>query len=414
VGGPEEIREAVAKVPFLGCRVDLSEGSLDAQTSGGGVLIVVTGDIVLSGEALRHFVQTFFLDSQQAGPSPSYYVRNSVLRLLRQHHHAVAAETQTASADVASPVFENGSSKNETATLTIGDVSAPVEVETAAAPLGSVETAEETASSEPDPASDSTSEPEDSTPVISMPSHSTPDTSPAAESPPVTSGPSGPLSYRDMVRAGANKPAAPAPAPAPAPKKKPAAVAPKPAAAPAPASASSSAAAKENEINKLHVRLPDTATVDEVKAIFTPFGAVVHCDVLNARGYAFVTMESEAAKAAVLAAKDTLMLKGKPLQGVEERNVNSGRRKDGKEGGKADSKDGGNKGARNFRGDKAAGAGENKEGGKQQQGNRNKEGGNKDKSDADRPKSSSASGNRNNSSSQPSGEKAANSAAAKK
>ena len=54
---------------------------MDPQTSD-GVLIVVTGDIVLTSESLRHFVQTFFLDAQQAGPNPSYYVRNSVLRLL--------------------------------------------------------------------------------------------------------------------------------------------------------------------------------------------------------------------------------------------------------------------------------------------------------------------------------------------
>jgi len=79
--GVEEINKRVRDINFTGTRVDLSEGSIDAQKSDTAcILIVVTGELSLPGKAARLFVQTFFLAGQGLGTS--FYCRNSVLRLL--------------------------------------------------------------------------------------------------------------------------------------------------------------------------------------------------------------------------------------------------------------------------------------------------------------------------------------------
>jgi hypothetical protein len=80
----ESIRECIGELQLTGCRLDLSEGSIDAQRSEqGGVFLVVTGNLMLPGKPYHHFVQSFFLACQSIkGLSPSYYVRNSIFRLL--------------------------------------------------------------------------------------------------------------------------------------------------------------------------------------------------------------------------------------------------------------------------------------------------------------------------------------------
>lgn len=81
VEGVFAITEKVRQLSFLESRVDLSEGSIDAQKSDTtSILIVVTGEITLPGKAASLFVQTFLLAGQGGGLS--YYCRNSILRLL--------------------------------------------------------------------------------------------------------------------------------------------------------------------------------------------------------------------------------------------------------------------------------------------------------------------------------------------
>jgi hypothetical protein len=61
----ESIRECISELQLTGCRLDLSEGSIDAQRSEqGGVFLVVTGNLMLPGKPYHHFVQSFFLACQ--------------------------------------------------------------------------------------------------------------------------------------------------------------------------------------------------------------------------------------------------------------------------------------------------------------------------------------------------------------
>jgi len=81
----EGIREHIGSLQLAGCRLDLSEGSIDAQKSEqGGVFLVVTGNLMMPGQPARQFVQSFFLAAQSTKGIASYYVRNSVFRLLAQ------------------------------------------------------------------------------------------------------------------------------------------------------------------------------------------------------------------------------------------------------------------------------------------------------------------------------------------
>jgi len=66
-------------------RVDFANGSIDAQESvGGGILVVVTGEMFLEGTAEKKlFVQTFFLkDDGKRAPRRNYFVFNDVFRFL--------------------------------------------------------------------------------------------------------------------------------------------------------------------------------------------------------------------------------------------------------------------------------------------------------------------------------------------
>ena len=66
-------------------RVDFANGSIDAQESvGGGILVVVTGEIFLEGtDEKKLFVQTFFLkDDGKRAPRRNYFVFNDVFRFL--------------------------------------------------------------------------------------------------------------------------------------------------------------------------------------------------------------------------------------------------------------------------------------------------------------------------------------------
>jgi hypothetical protein len=55
----------VSELNLAGARVDLTDGSIDAQRSdNSGVLLMVTGEFTQPDLVPRRFVQTFFLSSQ--------------------------------------------------------------------------------------------------------------------------------------------------------------------------------------------------------------------------------------------------------------------------------------------------------------------------------------------------------------
>ena len=83
----EKIKEKILSMQsvFANSRVDLSEGSVDAQTStNSNIVLVVTGVFYTSGATNgRTFFQTFFLENQTTdNHRPSYFVKNSIFRLI--------------------------------------------------------------------------------------------------------------------------------------------------------------------------------------------------------------------------------------------------------------------------------------------------------------------------------------------
>lgn len=77
----EAIKQRIEGLNFAGAVLDLTEGYVDAQATGSnGVLITVFGNITFRGETSRPFLQAFVLASQ--ADAASFYVRNSILRLL--------------------------------------------------------------------------------------------------------------------------------------------------------------------------------------------------------------------------------------------------------------------------------------------------------------------------------------------
>jgi len=85
--GPVAIREALSEAGLADAQVDLEDGSLDAQDShGGGVLIVVTGRMTLVADGdpcTRPFVHTFFLTREVSGGGKKhFYVLNDIFRFM--------------------------------------------------------------------------------------------------------------------------------------------------------------------------------------------------------------------------------------------------------------------------------------------------------------------------------------------
>jgi hypothetical protein len=75
---------------------DFGSGAIDAQESiNGGILLVVTGHIILPNQSAKTFVHTFFLNNGAApGKKRQFYVHNDILRFLEEGSHE---ETTTAS-----------------------------------------------------------------------------------------------------------------------------------------------------------------------------------------------------------------------------------------------------------------------------------------------------------------------------
>ncbi|CAN0164300.1 unnamed protein product, partial [Ectocarpus sp. 12 AP-2014] len=84
VSGLEDIKAKIKHLGLGGATVDLGCGSVDAQPSeGGGVLLMVTGSITIANTDPRQFCQTFFLARQhQDNDRHNYFVRNDIFRFL--------------------------------------------------------------------------------------------------------------------------------------------------------------------------------------------------------------------------------------------------------------------------------------------------------------------------------------------
>ena len=68
ISGGDNIREKVESLNLAGAKVDLTDGSIDAQKSdNNAVFLVVTGKFTMPGKSARPFVQSFFLVCQTGG-----------------------------------------------------------------------------------------------------------------------------------------------------------------------------------------------------------------------------------------------------------------------------------------------------------------------------------------------------------
>jgi len=296
--GIPSINNRVREINFVGSRVDLSEGSIDAQKSEPtNILIVVNGDIALPGKSVRPFVQTFLLAGQGGGTS--FYCRNSILRLL-----PAPAPVVVQAAPVAAPVVPQFQS------------AAPVPaVVAAAAPTPVAPVAAVTA---------------DLHKLHVEPVRAAPAPAPVPVPEPVVEEPKGPKSWADRLKS-ASTTEAPKPAtgakvirPSTAPKPVPVAAASKP------EGSSSNGKPTENgakpaakAVPAIYVRnVAADATKEELQTVFASFGAniIKRIDIISEKGIAFLDLDSEDTLKAILAQTSTtpIEFKGATLK-IEER-----------------------------------------------------------------------------------------------
>eukprot|EP00596_Hydrurales_sp_CCMP1899_P007109 CAMPEP_0119042014 /NCGR_PEP_ID=MMETSP1177-20130426/14293_1 /TAXON_ID=2985 /ORGANISM="Ochromonas sp, Strain CCMP1899" /LENGTH=385 /DNA_ID=CAMNT_0007008513 /DNA_START=152 /DNA_END=1306 /DNA_ORIENTATION=+ len=329
VQGMEAIRERVSQLSLAGARVDLTEGSVDAQRSGiNGVFLVVTGDFAQPSQFLepRKFVQTFFLASQaptgQAASMTSYFVCNSVFRLLGPAVPLGANSTSVSiqvgevpvvvDASTATATTATSTTATSTADSSNGHV-AVKEIETVEVPVYHRVTPELVEVKEV-PANVAVHFEE----IVKVNVVETKQTVSVVESasPQEITAPSVPKSYSDMARAAASQQAPPSPARF----------------APRPVRTSSSSTPKDNTASKqvptpsspshsLYVKqVPEAVTEADVLALFGKFGTVKRVELNGPRGFAFVDYDSAASVQACLAStkEGPLELLGAALK-VEER-----------------------------------------------------------------------------------------------
>eukprot|EP01137_Pigoraptor_chileana_P016284 Opistho-2@72995 len=88
--GLEAIRAKIQSLGYKDCRINVT--TIDYQTSvGDGIVVTVNGELAISSENPRSFMQTFFLARQN--PS-GYYVHNDMLRFLEDPAVDVADESE--------------------------------------------------------------------------------------------------------------------------------------------------------------------------------------------------------------------------------------------------------------------------------------------------------------------------------
>jgi len=372
ISGGENIREKVESLNLAGAKVDLTNGSIDAQRSdNNAVFLVVTGKFTMPGKSARPFIQSFFLVCQNGGKSdaqPSYYVRNSVFRLFGEDAPVTPPTPPTAV--VTTAVFEEKvdvveAKKEEPVVEKIPEVTSEEDdspkVEVPETTHDDVDSA--TVSSEPDYVNVSVKK--EDTLVSSSEETAPKEVKEVVPEPVVVKEKVKPASWACLFAGGA-EPVQEVAKPKRVPVKKDVET------EKAPPTASKAASAPLT----VHLsQLPENVVETDVRPLFEPFGAIKKIDIYAQKGFAFVDfVEASGVKGAMLKkGTDYFTIRGSSFQ-VEERHTkgagnkngnNNNRNNNGRVGG---GNSGGNRQNNNKNGDKK---GDNKGGNNN---NRNKTG----------------------------------------
>jgi len=265
--GVEAIKNRISTINFVGSLVDFSQGTVDYQKSekpdeqAKGVFIVVTGNITLSSTTtdggapptITPFVQSFILSNPQ-GDGRSYYVRNSIFRLLTTSLNGAKTEAAKASVSVSTNTTKKTPSDDATTKEKENVKATPIPEAVSAVTAKSVEPTTTT------------------TPTTSSVSSSVPESVEEKEAP------SG--SWADITRKLRNT-AISEPVPQAKPKAK----------APVETGDSEKERVDIKDKSKYAVyvnQLPPNVTKDELLTVFSRFGKITGVDVQTGRGFAFV------------------------------------------------------------------------------------------------------------------------------
>lgn len=307
----EKIKERISELSLgEGTSVDLKEGTVDAQrTENDAVFLIVTGSFHHPKYPPRPFLQTFVLAIQATPAQPqstsaaSYYVRNSVFRILSSGVPSIVSEKPTELAASVEAVEQQQREQHERVAASAAAVVEDDDDDEVPQPVEEVHVSAPATWQQHEAVPDKREVEEET-------SHAAPAT----------------FSYADMARGKGSKPAA---APAahtiehtPAVHKQPIKAAPEreEREKKEPHSAVSAATRISHAIYVNNVE-PNAKQAD-LEVYFAAFGPVVHVDLPAGRGFAFVEFSSVEAVHAVLAkqAEEPLALGGTNLR-IEERQL---------------------------------------------------------------------------------------------
>lgn len=310
--GVDAIKKRVSELNYLNAHVDLSEGFLDVQrsiSSADSILVVVTGHFSLREIKSRPFTHSFVLavpTSSDTGKPGSYYVHNSVFRLISERSMPTASKAVEASPETADATTSSGSNDSSSSEQKNSKSSEASKVTTAAP--------EKDAKAEADAAAEMAKQESSAKDAAAAAN--------ASAAAAVAAANTGPKSYADMAK---KISAVPPPAPAAAVKKS--------SDAEKKESNSSSKGegkdgAKKGSSDKgpgadnhasMYVRnLTSEVTEADLRGLFASYGDVTGVDISNGKGFAFIDFGSRAAMMGVLGAKGPFTLHGNVLK-VEER-----------------------------------------------------------------------------------------------
>lgn len=341
ISGGDKIREKVESLNLAGAKVDLTNGSIDAQKSeNNAVFLVVTGEFTMPGKSARPFIQSFFLVCQGGksdGP-PSYYVRNSVFRLFGKDA-ATSAEVIAPArpAMVTTAVFEEKvdvmePEKAEPVVENLPEVTSEGDDfgKTVGADTSNVDDLDATTvTSEPEYVNVSVSAKEDAVAVaVASTASASSEAAPqqvkeVVPEPVVVKEKVKPASWACLFAGGGS----PEPAAQEAPKAKKVIAVKRDVEGDKAAAASPAPGAFKSATPALTVRLsqlPENVTEEEIRVLFEPFGAIKKVDINLLKGFAFVDFADASGVKNAMAKKGSAYLTIRDtLISVEERQTKS-------------------------------------------------------------------------------------------
>lgn len=317
--GVDAIKKRVSELNYLNAHVDLSEGFLDVQksiSSAESILVVVTGHFSLREIKSRPFTHSFVLavpTSANMGRPGSYYVHNSVFRLISGRSmptasKAVEASPEMADATTSSSGSGSGSSEQKS--------SKSLEASKGASSAAPEKGAKAEAEAEADAAADKVK--------LEAKAKDDADAAAAAAAEAEAAASAVPKSYADMAK---KISAVPPPAPSVAAR-----VVKKSSDTDKKESNNSSSKGEAKDSKKggdkgpggdshasMYVRnLTPEVTEADLRGLFESYGDITGVDISNGKGFAFIDFGSRAAMVGVLGAKSPFTLHGNQLK-VEER-----------------------------------------------------------------------------------------------